>query len=907
MSRGWVIVAVLLCSFSPSQGQRVFATLDPASEGEELRFDVNDLPLVRVVRETDLNFSPNIVFAPDSSRAFVSYPRSSRIVVFDPKTGKIVPDGSIEVGETPGLISITPDKRTLAVPSAFLEDNLPQVGSNEGMLIGSISIIDVETLGVKTLDLEQVFFSSANNIVFSADGKTGFIASSGTDEVLRFDVESATEIEPRLKLGEGTRPSSITMSPDFSFFAVVLVGSTFLDQQEMPDSIEIIDTVSFSSRRAIVPEVQGIQFGPHNFVATNTVAFSSDGKLGLVADREISNFSLVPAVATDHAILFEVETGAVVEIFNVGGVTGSATLSPDGRTFLVVSRLTVNFIDVEDQEVRTIFPTASDFATTTRPAFSSDGAFLFVAEPIRDRLMIVDVEAGVVKRAVPIGGPVEREANGSTFTVSSAPLNLAFTPDGEVLSALNFNANTVELLQATTTRFFFPFISTNRWFTGLAMTNNDQEEAEIIVEGIDSLGIPLQDDPETEDVVEYVNPVTVRLEPGEQEAFTLEELFQISSGQVMEGWLDIDSGQAQISSFSMTGDRDVDRLDGVLASFGTATEVVLPEARVTDGFNTEIFIINPNFNLASVNISLFNHLGEKINEADRFVSTDHVLRQFLRHPPPNGETGDGLFLDEDFEGFVNGYAVLTSPEGIVAYERYYDGQRLASLNGTVVSGSGADPSTTLYLVQVAAFEGWDTFVNLIQTGTEKATVVLMLKNNEGNDLAGPVVLELDEGHAVRENLVELFGLTDSGSAVAGWILLESDQPGVIADAEIQGFHGRALTAIPAQGKLLKKFVFSFVAQALGLSTGVALLNPGPGSAVVQVEVFDREGTLVASLQVLLGPGQRESKLLRDWFAGFPDLAGGYIKVSSDQGIAGLALFFADNLKVMAAVPPQEIM
>ena len=914
MRCAWVVVAVILCSFSPSLGQRIFATLDPPSEEEDLKFDINDLPVVSVVRESDLNFSPNIVFAPDFSKAFVSYPRSNKVVVFDPSTGEIVQNGLIEVGKNPALISMTPDQKMLAVPSTFFEDNLPQVGSSTGQLVGSISIINVETLETRTLELENVFFSLANNIVFSADSKTGFLASSGTDEVLRFDVETATEIEPRLKLREGTRPSSITMSPDFSLFSVVLVGSQFLDLLENPDSIELIDTTSFSIQRTIVPEREEGQL-PHNFFATNTVAFSKEGKLGLIADREISNFSAIPAAVRDHALLFDVETGDVVKILDVGGVASSAMLSPDQKTFLVVSQLALDFIHVEEQdfdaaeelEVRRVAPVISNFATTTRPAFSPDGAFLFVATPISDGLLMVDVEAGVVRRSVEIGGEVKRQ-NGSEFTVSSAPLHLAFSPDGDTLAALNFNANTVDLLQLTT-RFFLPFISTNRWFTGVAMTNNGQGGAEIVAEGIDPLGRPLRDDPETEEVVEYINPATIRVGPGEQEAFTVEELFQISPGQSTEGWLDIDSDQTQVSSFFMIGDRDVERLDGGLASFATATKVVLPAARVTDGFNTEVFIINPNFNLAAVNISLFNHMGEKIGELDRLVSTDHTLRQFLRHPPPAGETGDGLFLDSVFEGFVNGYVILTSPEGIVAFERYYDDQRMAALNGTVVSDSNDDPSTSpylAYLAQVAAFNGSETFVNLIHTGSEVAGVTLTLKNNEGNDLADAPV-QLEEGQAVRKNLVELFDLTDSGSPLAGWILLESDRPGVIADVEIQAFHGKAVTAISAQSRLLRKFVFSHVAQALGLSTGLALLNPGPESAVVQIQVFDRSGALVASLQFSLGPGVRESKLLTEWFADFPDLAGGYIEVSSDQGIVGLELFFADNLEIMSSIPAQEIM
>jgi hypothetical protein len=42
------------------------------------------------------------------------------------------------------------------------------------------------------------------------------------------------------------------------------------------------------------------------------------------------------------------------------------------------------------------------------------------------------------------------------------------------------------------------------------------------------------------------------------------------------------------------------------------------------------------------------------------------------------------------------------------------------------------------------------------------------------------------------------------------------------------------------------------------------------------------------------------------FSGLPDLSGGYIKVSSDQSILGLEIFFADDLSFMSAVSAQPI-
>ena len=229
-----LLVIVVICwSICPAVlGQRLHRRVDPSSLEEGLTFDTNTIPLTDNGGGPlqDLNFSPNVVFSPDSRKAFVSYPGSNKVLLFDPLEGKpLEPTPLIEVPDNPALITLTPDGKRIAVVSLFLKDNLPQSGENFlGKNLGAISIIDIETLAVQTLNLTEVFFSFANNIVFSADSKIGFVASSRTDQIPRFDVESATEITPRLEMIEGTRPSSITMSPDFSFFVVVLVGSNSL-------------------------------------------------------------------------------------------------------------------------------------------------------------------------------------------------------------------------------------------------------------------------------------------------------------------------------------------------------------------------------------------------------------------------------------------------------------------------------------------------------------------------------------------------------------------------------------------------------------------------------------------------------------------------------------------------------
>ena len=907
----YLLVVVVTCwSICPAVlGQRLHRRVDPSSLEEGLTFDTNTLPLVDngggALR--DLNFSPNVVFSPDSRKAFVSYPGSNKVLVFDPKEGKpLEPTPLIEVPDNPALITLTPDGKKIAVLSLFLKDNLPQSGETfEGKNLGAISIIDIETLAVQTLNLTEVFFSFANNIVFSADSKTGFVASSGTDQLLRFDVDSATEITPRLDMIEGTRPSSITMSPDFSFFVAVLVGSNSLPVLDVADSLQVIDTGSFTLIRSIVPTVEDPLFPPHGFVVANTLAISADGKYGLITDQELSSTSLLPETFIDHALLLDLETGETVQVFQIGGLSGPSFVVPGGQHFVTLSGREVAVTDIQSQELTRV-PVPFfliGFRPTTRPAFSSDGSRMFVASAARDFLLDFEINQGVFTRFFDIGPGVEREANGVTFTVPAATLDLAWSPDRSVFTAVRFNANVVDVFRDTH-RFWIPrLLSDQEFFTGITLANNSSRNATVTTTVLDTAGRAFADDLDTE-IVDFVQPENIVLGTDQQTSFTIGELLQAPPESTINGWLGFDSDEFAMATFFLIGDRQLKRLDGGLANFRASTELIFPEVQVRDGFATEVSLLNPNLESTDATMSLFSSEGELIEEISSSLPAGVLTTPPLREPDPEAEVPTAVFTEEAFENFVNGYVRVSSETGVLAFERYFDNQRLAGLNGIPV-GPEAQLQTTLYIPEVQAFAGFETFVNLIHAGTGTASLTLSLKGNQGVDLAAPVDLQMEAAHSLRKNVVELFNLVDQG-AISGWILIESDIPGIVGNAEVNGASGQAMTSFLLQGTPMESFVFSHVVQRFGISTRLILLNPGPATADVQVEIYRSDGSLLDSLSLSIAPSQRESRLLKEFLPRLPDLIGGSIEISSDQGLIGLELFLADNLDFLVSVPAQPV-
>ena len=885
-----LIIAILCWSICPAVlGQLLHRRVDPSVLEEDLTFDTNTIPLVDNggAALVDLNFSPNVVFSPDPRKAFVSYPGSHKVLVFDLIEGTpLQPTPLIEVPDNPALITLTPDGKKIAVVSLFLQNNLPQSGEIfEGENVGAISIIDVETLAVQTLNLTEVFFSFANNIVFSADSQTGFVASSGTDQILRFDVDSATEITPRLDMIEGTRPSSITMSPDFSFFVAVLVGSNSLPVQDVADSLQVIDTGSFKAR-GIVPTLEDPLFPPHGFVVANTLAISADGKYGLIADQELSSASFQPEAFIDHALLLDLETGETVQVFDIAGLSGPSFLVPGGKHFVTLSGRAVAVTDIQAQEL-TVVPTPSfltGFRPTTRPAFASDGSRMYVASATRDFLLDFDINQGVFTRFVDIGPGVEREANGVTFTVPAATLDLAWAPNLSLFTAVKFNANVIDVFRDTR-RFWIPLLlSDEEFFTGITLANNSPRVATVTTTALNTAGRPLVNDPDTEDLVDFVQPEDIVLGTDQQTSFTIREL--------------------AMASFFFTGDLQLRRLDGGLANFRTSTELIFPEVQVRDGFATIVSLLNPNLESTDATLSLFSSEGELIEEISSELPAGVQTSPPLREPDPEAEVRTAVFTEEAYENFVDGYVRVSSQTGVLAFERYFDNERLAGLNGIPV-GPQAQLQTTLYIPEVQAFAGSETFVNLIHAGTGTASLTLSLKGNLGGDLTAPVNLQLEEAHSLRKNVVELFNLVDQG-ALSGWILIESDIPGIVGNAEVNSVSGLAMTSFLLQGPPMGTFVFSHVVQRFGISTRLILLNPGPATANVQIEVYGSDGSLLDGLSLSIAPSQRESRLLKELFPRLPDLIGGSIQVSSDQGLIGLELFFANNPHFLASVPAQPI-
>ena len=89
---------------------------------------------------------------------------------------------------------------------------------------------------------------------------------------------------------------------------------------------------------------------------------------------------------------------------------------------------------------------------------------------------------------------------------------------------------------------------------------------------------------------------------------------------------------------------------------------------------------------------------------------------------------------------------------------------------------------------------------------------------------------------------------------------------MVGHGDINSAPRRAMTLVPFQGSSTHRFVFSYLAQGSGISTGLAFLNPGSQPAAVLVEIFTAQGTLLDEISLTVGGSERVVGLLA---AGFP--------------------------------------
>ena len=260
----------------------------------------------------------------------------------------------------------------------------------------------------------------------------------------------------------------------------------------------------------------------------------------------------------------------------------------------------------------------------------------------------------------------------------------------------------------------------------------------------------------------------------------------------------------------------------------------------------------------------------------------------------------------------SGYVRVQSDRPISGLELDGNTQQIAVM-GAVSPGSEA----RLFFPHIALNQGYSTLIGIVNPGGVTANLTLTAYDNSGQVLGTPAAVSLAANAQLVQSASSLLGIS-SASLVTGYVVAQSDQPGVQGFTGYDyddGVHKSAVTA-PVDSVPRQRLLFSHIANDVPAGggktyqTGIALLNPFGASIDYTMKVFDGSGNLVAQLNDKIGPHQKIARVLSHPTAGVGfftqpmALASGHVEVQTTYALLGFELFYTQDLSELASVPAQ---
>jgi PQQ-dependent catabolism-associated beta-propeller protein len=290
------------------------------------------------------------VWADPTYRLFVTNEKSGTVTVIDSRTGEI--ETTMEVGERPRGIGLSPDRKTLYV--ALSEDNA----------IGMYDVLTLKPLGTLDGGDDPETFDVHPN---------GNIYLSNEDDAKATVVNPATgEILAEVKVG--LEPEGVAVSP---------TGEYALVTSESTNMVHVIET------------------GAHKVVANILVAarprglaFNKEGSLAYVSS-EIGNEIAIIDMKT-MAIIKKV----VVDIDKSKPM--AIELSPDEDTLYMTTGRAAK-VAVMNAKTLELINTIDVGKRVWGAALSRDGSTLYTANGVSDSVSVVDTASNKELKQIPVG------------------------------------------------------------------------------------------------------------------------------------------------------------------------------------------------------------------------------------------------------------------------------------------------------------------------------------------------------------------------------------------------------------------------------------------------------------------------------------------------------------------------
>lgn len=317
--------------------------------------------------------------APAAARAkpmlLISTEAGGEVVLVDPTSAKVV--DRVNVGARPRGLRLSPNGRQLFVAIAGAPKPPARAGAPAPATPPGAGVAVVDVAGRKVIKLIATP-PGPFAVDVLPDGKTAFVSSNETNELLVIDVGAGTITK---KIGVGTAPQGVTVRPDGKAVYVVAHGA---------DEVSAIDTKTMSL-------LGRIDAGSHPQVAL----LAPRGETVVVIDEGL------PTVTT-----LDVKQNTFKEQFAIPGLPKttpppalqSAVLSPDGKRLYVTTGAGRSVLIV-DLAKKTLVGTIESVGTFVRGiAISKDGKKLYTANGASNDVAIINIATKKVEARVAVPG-----------------------------------------------------------------------------------------------------------------------------------------------------------------------------------------------------------------------------------------------------------------------------------------------------------------------------------------------------------------------------------------------------------------------------------------------------------------------------------------------------------------------
>ncbi len=692
-----------------------------------LTFDVN--------RDPSDNVSPNIVFSADSKVGFAPYTGSGVVLAFSPETGEGLK--RIQTGGRPAFATPLGDGKTLAVVSVW-EDK--------------IFLIDMEALELRTTyTLSGAQFGFGSILSLAPDGRTGYISSTGTGEVLKVDLSDGRVVA---RLGGLEGPAQVTISPDG---AVLLVVDTLSEELVFADASSMTRKQTLKVREHVTTA---------DLTIFNKAVFGPDGDSGIIAARDIQG-----SLYSGTAFVFKIATGEMLDMRTVGSLPGFTAVTPDGRSWVILNEFSLSLVPTSNPESLLEIPLVQgEPLGSANIAITRDSRNAYYASAAHDLLFQHDLFSTGVVGVYPVGD--------NPNVGLDQPANVALTPDEKTVAVLEFLSNNIELLTDVSVMSSTKFIISGNQFSGLSLINLEDRSNLFTLYALNDFGQPLSADG-------LENPRYLDLDPHAQISLNVSELFNFDLSTDHIGRVLVYANQPRAAGYFSLGQiaptwlsSYLNRMDGAPLQHKPLHDFVIPEIPADSGVEARLSFVNPNYSQATYDLKHYAKDGTLLEESADTTISGQWRTELL--------SSDLFSFPEQGKLLITGGQTSTSTSTTAASESYDPDTGAFSTKATMTSARQSHTATALVngKVLLAGGKNGDTILASAETydiaqNTYAASAGVMSVERQRHTAtllpSGKVLLAGGQSSAAVTDMADIYDpTTDSFSATSSNMTVPRD-------------------------------------------------------------------------------------------------------------------------------------